>query len=90
VSPVDDILRMAENQEKAALGAIEAGRRHGFDATRQAMEYADIARLLRLAAGEMRHMDPATQQDYAHRMKAAVWRRLDDSPEEYAPEEMHP
>jgi len=87
VTPIDDILRMAENQEKAALGAIEAGRRHGFDASRQAMEYADIARLLRLAAGEMRAMSPANAQDYAHRMKAAVWRRLDDSPEDYTPEE---
>ena len=82
-----DILTMAANQEKAARMAVEAGERFGYDASREALEYADIARILRLAAKEMEHMAPDAQQDYAHRLKFAVWARLDDSPEVPASQE---
>lgn len=81
MSPRDDILTMAANQEQAARMAIEAGEKFGYDSSREALEYADIARILRLAAREMDGMEPGAQQDYAHRLKFAVWARLDDSPE---------
>lgn len=89
MSALQDILTMAANQEQAARMAVEAGERFGYDASREALEYADIARILRLAAKEMERMAPDAQQDYAHRLKFAVWARLDDSPEVYAEEE-HP
>ena len=81
MSALQDILTMAANQEQAARMAVESGERFGYDASREALEYADIARILRLAAKEMERMEPAAQQDYAHRLKFAVWARLDDSPE---------
>jgi hypothetical protein len=81
MSPRDDILAMAERQEQSALAAIEAGRKYGYDPSREALEYVDIARILKAAAHEMAGMDPASAQDYAHRLKFAVWARLDDSPE---------
>lgn len=81
MSALDDILTMAANQEQAARMAVEAGERFGYDASREALEYADIARILRAAAKEMERMAPDAQQDYAHRLKFAVWARLDDSPE---------
>ena len=90
MSPIDDVVAIAERQERASLAAIEAGRVFGYDPTKEALEYADIARICRLAAREMQAMTPDAQQDYAHRLKAAVWRRLDDSPELVEPEEMHP
>ena len=90
MSALQDILTMAANQEKAARMAVEAGERFGYDASREALEYADIARILRLAAKEMEHMAPDAQQDYAHRLKFAVWARLDDSPEVYADREDPP
>lgn len=80
MSHVDDILALAQKHEQAALDVIERGKRDGFDPTVAALEEADIARILRSAAREMEHMDPARQQDYAHRMKFALWQRLDDSP----------
>jgi hypothetical protein len=90
MSAADDIVLMAERQEQAALAAIEAGRTFGYDPTREALEYAHIAHILRLAVREMRDMDESKQADYARRLKAAVWQRLDDSPELVEPEEMHP
>jgi hypothetical protein len=81
MSGVDDLLKMAENNEKAAKMAVEAGARFGYDASRAALEYADIARQLRLAAAEIAVMPEDRQASYVSRMKAAVWARLDDSPE---------
>ena len=78
---VADIERLAEAHEKAALDVIERGKRDGWDPTAAALEEANIARILRTAAREMQRMEPAAQQDYAHRMKAALWARQDDSPE---------
>lgn len=74
---------LAQKHEQAALDVIERGKRDGFDPTAAALEEADIARILRAAAREIEAMDPARQQDYAHRMKAALWQRLDDSPAVY-------
>lgn len=78
---------LAQKHEKAALDLIERGKRDGFDPTAAAIEEANIARILRAAAREMQHMTPDAQQDYAHRMKFALWQRLDDSPEVYADRE---
>ena len=61
MTALQDILTMAANQEKAARMAVEAGERFGYDASREALEYADIARILRLAAKEMEHMAPDAQ-----------------------------
>ncbi len=90
MSALQDILTMAANQEQAARMAVESGERFGYDASREALEYADIARILRLAAKEMEHMEPGAQQDYAHRLKFAVWARLDDSPVGHDDSEAHP
>lgn len=87
MSGVADLVKMAENNEQAAKMAVDAGARFGYDASRQALEYADIARQLRLAAAEIELMDPRLQPSYVARMKAAVWARLDDSPEVYADRE---
>jgi len=81
VAPIDDIRALAEKHRAAAASAIDRGREHGYDAAAEAAEEADIARLLTAAAREMLAMSPADAQDYAHRMKAALWARLDDSPE---------
>jgi len=78
---VADLVKMAENNEQAAKMAMDAGARFGYDASREALEYADIARQLRLAAAEIAVMAPDKQPMYVARMKAAVWARLDDSPE---------
>jgi hypothetical protein len=78
---VSDLLQMAANNEQAAKLAVDFGQRFGYDSTRAALEYAEIARELRLAAVEIAAMDPAVQEDRVQRMKAAVWARLDDSPE---------
>jgi hypothetical protein len=78
---VSDLLQMAANNEQAAKLAVDFGQRFGYDSTRAALEYAEIARELRLAAAEIAVMDPAVQEDRVRRMKAAVWARLDDSPE---------
>jgi hypothetical protein len=81
MSGVNDLLKMAENNEKAAKMAVESGARFGYDASRAALEYADIARQLRLAAAEIAVMPEDRQASLVSRMKAAVWARLDDSPE---------
>lgn len=81
MSHVAEMLSLAQKHEQAALDVIERGKRDGFDPTAAALEEADIARILRSAARQMQHMDPARQQDYFHRMKFALWQRLDDSPE---------
>ena len=81
MSGVADLVKMAEQNEKAAKMAVDYGARFGYDSSRAALEYADIARQLRLAAAEIAVMDPAKQPGYVARMKAAVWARLDDSPE---------
>ena len=47
MSPRDDILAMAERQEQSALAAIEAGKKYGYDPSREALEYVDIARILK-------------------------------------------
>jgi len=78
---VSDLLQMAANNEQAAKLAVDFGQRFGYDSTDAALEYAEIARELRLAAAEIAVMDPAVQEDRVRRMKAAVWARLDDSPE---------
>jgi len=78
---VSDLLQMAANNEQAAKLAVDFGQRFGYDSTRAALEYAEIARELRLAAAGIAVMDPAVQEDRVRRMKAAVWARLDDSPE---------
>jgi hypothetical protein len=81
MSGVADLVKMAENNEQAAKMAVDVGKRFGYDASRQALEYADIARQLRLAAAEIAAMPADKQPGYVARMKAAVWARLDDSPE---------
>lgn len=81
MSHYENILQLAEAHEKAARDVEERGRRDGWDATSAAAEERDIALILRRGAQELRHMDPANQQDYAHRLRAALWRRMDDSPE---------
>lgn len=81
MSHVADIEALAERHEQAAISLIERGKRDGWDPTRAALEEANIARILRKAAREMESMAPDAQQDYAHRMKAALWARTDDSPE---------
>jgi hypothetical protein len=80
MSGVADLVKMAENNEKAAKMAVDVGERFGYDASREALEYADIARQLRLAAAEIAAMPAEKQPGYVARMKAAVWARLDDSP----------
>ncbi len=90
MSGVADLLVMAENQEKAAKLAVDFGQRFGYDSTRAALEYAEIARELRLAAAEIAQMDPAVQEDRVRRMKAAVWARLDDSPDLGEPDREDP
>lgn len=81
MSGVDDLLLMAANNEEAAKKAVDLGERFGYDASRASLEYADIARQLRLAAAEIAVMPAEKQPGYVARMKAAVWARLDDSPE---------
>jgi hypothetical protein len=66
VSAIDDI-------EALALRHEEAGKTSPED--------ADIALVLRAGIADMRKLDPAAAQDYAHRLKFALWARLDDSPE---------
>lgn len=91
MAPIDDIRQLAETHAAAATSCIDRGRMHGYDATAEAAEHADIARLLRGAVVEMEAMSPADRQDYAHRLKFALWARLDDSPERgYDDSEAHP
>lgn len=73
MSPVDDIVALAERHEAAALRTASTN-------PAQALEDADMARLLREGASALLGMPPAEQQDYAHRLKLARWMRLDDSP----------
>lgn len=83
MTPVDEIVALAERHEASGMAAVDAGREA------DALESADIARILREAASVMLSMAPSEQQDYAARMKAALWMRLDDSavtlPEEVEP-----
>ena len=81
MSGVADLVKMAEANEQAAKMALDVGARFGYDASREALEYANIARQLRLAAAEIALMPADKQPAYVARMKAAVWARLDDSPE---------
>jgi hypothetical protein len=81
MSGVADLVKMAESNEQAAKMAVDAGARFGYDSSREALEYANIARQLRLAAAEIALMPADKQPAYVARMKAAVWARLDDSPE---------
>lgn len=87
MSHYQDIIALAEKHEQAARDVEARGLRDGWDARKAAREERDIALILRRGAQELVGMDPANQQDYAHRLKAALWRRLDDSPEVYAEEE---
>lgn len=91
MAPIDDIQALAERYAAASLAALERGRVHGYDATSEAAEQADLALVCRRAVADMRAMSPAEQQDTAHRLKAALWAREDDSPEVGADEsEAHP
>ena len=90
MSHYQDIIALAERHERAARDVEERGRRDGWDATKAADEERDIALILRRGAQELIGMDPANQQDFAHRLKAALWRRLDDSPVGHDDTEAHP
>jgi hypothetical protein len=81
VSPAEELRAMADVQAKAGLALLERAKTASFDPTAEALEHAHIAGMLRLAAAEVERMAPAEAQDYLHRMKFAVWQRLDDSPE---------
>ncbi len=83
MTPVDEIVALAERHEASGMAAVDAGREA------DALESADIARILREAASVMLTMDAPAQQDYAARMKAALWMRQDDSPVHLA-EEVEP
>lgn len=76
MSAIDDIEALALRHEKAGKTSAED---------------ADIALVLRAGIADMRNLSPAEAQDYAHRLKFALWARLDDSPElgdDYS--EVHP
>lgn len=83
MTPVDELVALAERHEASGMAHVDAGR------VNDALECADIARILREAASAMLTMDPPAQQDYAARMKAALWMRQDDSPVDF-PEEVEP
>jgi hypothetical protein len=89
VAPIDDIRSLADKHSNASREALTRGRQHGYDATAEAAEQGDIALVLRAAAAEMATMDPAEQQDYAHRLKFALWARLDDAPRGFDDSEAH-
>ena len=90
MTPADDILALAERYAAEGLAVMERGKRDGFDPTAEALEAADIARILRLAATEMRSMPEGKQQDYAARLRFAVYQRTDDSPVTSSALEDHP
>lgn len=78
----DELTRLAELHAAMAAKVIPP--------TAQSLEDADIARLLREAVEAMRGLSEDKQQDYAHRMKFALWQRMDDSPVTEMPEEVEP
>lgn len=65
----------------SAIDDIEALALRHEEAGKTSPEDADIALVLRAGIAGMRKLDPAAAQDYAHRLKFALWARLDDSPE---------
>lgn len=65
----------------SAIDDIEALALRHEEAGKTSPEDADIALVLRAGIADMRKLGPAEAQDYAHRLKFALWARLDDSPE---------
>lgn len=80
MNPVEEIVALADAHQALGLAALDRGEREGRDATAEALEHADIARIMRHGAQALATMSGPVQQDYAHRLKCALWQRLDDSP----------
>lgn len=81
MSYLQEFQRLAEQHAQAALDVEARGKRDGFDARKDAAEETDLALICLRAVADLAGMAPAEQQDYAHRLKAALWQRQDDSPE---------
>lgn len=63
---------MASRCRQQGLAALRAGTMHGYDGTGEALELARLASLLEQAAHTVTSMSEPDQQDYLHRMKAAL------------------
>lgn len=66
----------AQKYRKAGLLCVERGQRDGFDTSAEAVEYANVAAILERAANAVDELEPASAQDYTHRMLAALSLRL--------------
>lgn len=75
---------MAAARRRQGLKALRLGAEHGYDASAEALEDARVAALLEQAAEAVGVMSPANQEDYLHRMRAAL--SLHDGAVTYLPE----
>lgn len=72
MSPAQELRHMAAAYRKQGLKALAFGRDLGYDASAEALECADVSRVLETAATAVDGMDAERADEYLHQMKAAL------------------